>query len=264
MFWLGTHKVQWLQETKVPLFISNQAVMRRKKLVPAIGPWALDSGGFTVLNKTGTWSMTPNAYVDLVRLYRSEIGNLQWAAPQDWMCEEIVLSKSGFSIPQHQALTVYNFETLRNIAPDLPFVPVVQGYTLDDYLRCLELYNKRGFDLTREKLVAVGTLCRRQHTTEATNILKTLHSLGLKTHAFGYKMRGLPLVKDFIKSSDSLAWSFTARYQPPLPGCVGHKNCANCLKYALLWRQRVLELIGEKEVTHPTLLKSLYLLKRYK
>jgi hypothetical protein len=26
----------------------------------------------------------------------------------------------------------------------------------------------------------------------------------------------------------------------PLPGCTGHRNCANCLTYALQWRTRVL------------------------
>jgi hypothetical protein len=37
-----------------------------------------------------------------------------------------------------------------------------------------------------------------------------------------------------------MAWSYTARRQPPLPGCVGHINCANCPRYAYRWRQAVL------------------------
>ncbi|MFJ2177026.1 hypothetical protein ACIOHE_29545 [Streptomyces sp. NPDC087851] len=30
------------------------------------------------------------------------------------------------------------------------------------------------------------------------------------------------------------------RHRPPLPGHTTHKNCANCLPYALKWRDRVL------------------------
>ena len=36
-----------------------------------------------------------------------------------------------------------------------------------------------------------------------------------------------------------MAWSYAARRQPPLPGCTGHKNCANCLTYATRWRAKV-------------------------
>lgn len=38
----------------------------------------------------------------------------------------------------------------------------------------------------------------------------------------------------------TLAWSAQARREPPLPGCVGHGNCANCPRYATQWRRRVL------------------------
>ncbi|WP_442712727.1 deazapurine DNA modification protein DpdA family protein, partial [Streptomyces sampsonii] len=34
-------------------------------------------------------------------------------------------------------------------------------------------------------------------------------------------------------------WSSHARRRPPLPGHT-HKNCANCIDYALAWRQRVI------------------------
>ncbi len=37
-----------------------------------------------------------------------------------------------------------------------------------------------------------------------------------------------------------MAWSIDARHRPPLPGCTRHRNCANCLRYALRWRSHVL------------------------
>jgi hypothetical protein len=37
-----------------------------------------------------------------------------------------------------------------------------------------------------------------------------------------------------------MAWSYAARRAPALPGCTGHRNCANCLAYATAWRARIL------------------------
>jgi hypothetical protein len=42
-----------------------------------------------------------------------------------------------------------------------------------------------------------------------------------------------------LKSADSLAWSYAARRRPPLAGCR-HRTRANCPRYALAWRARLL------------------------
>jgi hypothetical protein len=135
---------------------------------------------------------------------------------------------------------VANLVALRELAPEVPFVPVVQGWTLADYLRCVEMYLRAGIDLVAEPLVGVGSVCRRQSTEEIESIMRTLAGLGLRLHGFGVKVRGLELYGGCLSSADSMAWSFRARRSAPLPGCVGHKNCANCLRYALLWRDDVL------------------------
>jgi hypothetical protein len=56
---------------------------------------ALDSGGFTELRLHGGWRTTAAEYVTVVRRYRDQIGCLEWAAPQDWMCEPFMLAKTG-------------------------------------------------------------------------------------------------------------------------------------------------------------------------
>ena len=38
---------------------------------------------------------------------------------------------------------------------------------------------------------------------------------------------------------DTAQESFTARYSPPLEGC-SHKACSSCRKYALKWRDKLL------------------------
>ena len=51
----------------------------------ARGRWALDSGAFSELSAYGRWTLTLEQYVAAVRRYRDEVGQLDWAAPQDRM-----------------------------------------------------------------------------------------------------------------------------------------------------------------------------------
>jgi hypothetical protein len=83
-------------------------------------------------------------------------------------------------------------------------------------------------------------VCRRQSTAEIAVIVTELARRGLKLHGFGVKTGGLHLYGHLLTSADSMAWSYAARRLPALPGCTGHKNCANCLVYATRWRARVL------------------------
>jgi hypothetical protein len=259
LFLLGTHQPGWLARAGVPLFVSDRRLRVYKRLPRATAPWACDSGGFTELQRYGTWTVPPHEYVARLRRYRDEIGQLLWAAPQDWMCEPIVINGGRVgtqyfvgthrSVAEHQWRTVLNFAHLREIAPDLPIVPVVQGFTRDAYLRCVDLYwSLARIDLTREPLVGVGSICRRQGTAEAGRILAALQERGLRRlHGFGFKILGLADHGDLLVSADSMAWSDTARKlrRPAFPGCVGkHKNCANCVTYALRWRTTVLAAAG--------------------
>jgi hypothetical protein len=242
-FWLGTHQPHWLAMAGVPLFVSHRRLAGRRQLPRAAWPWALDSGGFTELSMHGRWETSPGAYVTAVRRYRDEIGRMAWAAPQDWMCEPWITAKTGLSVVEHQARTVGNLLDLRALAPDLPFVPVLQGWSLADYERCAERYERAGLDLTAEPVVGLGSVCRRQATGEAAAIVTTLAARGLRLHGFGFKLGGLAECGHALASADSLAWSLDARRRPPMDGHK-HGNCANCLPYALTWRERVVSLLA--------------------
>ncbi len=238
-FYLGTHRPSWLGKTDVDLFVSNRTLQGRKTYPRALGQWALDSGGFSELTMFGGWETSPEQYVANVRLYRDEIGGLQWAAPQDWMCEPQIIARTFLSVRQHQERTVENFLHLRSIAPDLPFVPVLQGWTVSDYEWCANLYGQAGVNLWKEPLIGLGSVCRRQATGEIEVIAERLTGYGLRLHGFGVKSAGLSRYGGFLESSDSMAWSFTARHSAPLVGCT-HKACSNCLRYALKWRAHVM------------------------
>ncbi|MGW4718236.1 deazapurine DNA modification protein DpdA family protein [Nocardia sp. NPDC004260] len=253
-FFLGVHRPIWLESLGVPAFVSHQTLRRCRRLPKAIAPWALDSGSFTQLQRFGSWDRgpSPNEYADRVRLYNEEIGRLEFAAPADWMCEPAVLAGgtfhgvrfagTGLTVREHQHRTVQNFCEIRAAAPEIPIIPVIQGWTVDDYIRCLALYASAGVDLTSEATVGVGSLCRRQGTREVAEIIHNIVDAvpGIALHAFGVKSSGLALYGDQISSSDSMAWSMAARFAPPLPGCE-HRRCVNCPRYALAWRARVLD-----------------------
>jgi len=103
----------------------------------------------------------------------------------------------------------------------------------------LRLYLAAGIDLRQERLVGLGSVCRRQAGVDIEVIVQRLAGAGLRLHGFGVKTLGLERYADLLASSDSLAWSFRARHDQPLPQCE-HKACSSCLRYALAWRERLL------------------------
>jgi hypothetical protein len=219
-----------MSRTRVPLFVSHVRLRRRKSLPRAAGRWALDSGGFPELARHGRWTVTPVEYAAAVRRYRDEIGGLDFAAPQDWMCEPDMLARTGLT---QERRTVENLLELR--APDLPWAPVVQGWTLRAHLRCVELYAAAGVDLTAEPRVGIGSVCRRTSPVSVAFIVASLHGAGLRNlHGFGIKTSALALCAEQPASADSMAWSFAARAgSERCPD--GRRDCRNCLHFATEW-----------------------------
>ncbi|WP_234319625.1 hypothetical protein [Streptomyces sp. KE1] len=251
-FYLTTHKRHWVRLTGVPLFLKSEHFAVARTLPQALGPYAVDSGGFSELQKHGRWTRTPRQYVDDLRRIWEHVGPYDWAAQQDWMCETAIreggtygpqyFAGTGLSTAEHQRLTVQNFIELRSLAPDLRIIPVLQGETIADYERCLALFERAGVNLAAEPVVGLGSVCRRQSTREGAEIVTALAAHGLRLHGFGFKTLGIARVGHLMASADSLAWSSHARRRPPLTGHT-HKNCANCIDYALAWRQRVINQI---------------------
>jgi hypothetical protein len=252
-FYLGTHRPTWLWTvTGVPLFPTFGELRKRKTPFPrATTRWALDSGGFTELKKHGRWTISPEEYVAFVRRCRDELGSLDWASPQDWMCEPWIIEGgthngqhyigTGLSVAEHQARTVENYLHLTDLAPDLPFIPVLQGWEMSDYFAHADAYSAAGVDLSTVPIVGIGSVCRRQATGQIADIFDHLRAYGLSMHGFGVKTAGLSMYADNLVSADSLAWSYGARQdaRAGIRHCA-KKTCANCLHYALSWRERVL------------------------
>jgi len=249
-FYLGVHQPNWLATMDVPLFVSFTRLRDRDTLWEAKARWAMDSGGFSELKLRGTWTISPMQYASVVRRCVTEIGKLDWAAIQDWMCEPIIRERTGLSVVEHQCLTIRSLLDLRALAPELPWTPVVQGWSWPDYDRHVEMYARHGIDLTREPIVGVGSVCRRQDTLAAGAIFAALRGAGVeRLHGFGLKTSGLVDSAPLLTSADSTAWSDQARRSDPLAGhkhgADGKGKCNNCPEYALWWRQQVLSKIDE-------------------
>lgn len=256
VFYLGTHQPGWLTKAGVPLFISHRRLAGYRRLPRARAGWALDSGGFSELSMFGAWRTTPADYVAAVERYDRQIGRLEWAAPQDWMCEPFMLAKTGLTVAEHQQRTVANFLELRELwgqrhadcpphrQQSCPFVPVLQGWSLDDYWRCVDLYDRSGVHLADFPRVGLGSVCRRQATGEIGMIVRSLGQT-LPLHGFGCKTTGLARYGRWLASADSMAWSVAGRRTT---GCApGHRSEANCLPYALAWRDRVVAALADSE-----------------
>lgn len=260
-FFLGTHNVHWLGfDDAPPLFISRRRLdrIRPASWPTATGVWAMDSGGFTVLNSAAaTWDLTPAEYVDTVRRAADTIGNLAWAAPMDWMCEPAVVARVakagtaaaalGRSTPRgvldHQILTVRNYLQLRELLdrPGDPLViPVVQGWTAQQYADCVAMYDAVGVNLADAPLVGVGSVCRRDADTAILATLGLLGELGVqRIHGFGLKGSALTLGGHRLTSADSTAWSYSARMaRKPIIDGHTHRHCGNCYEAAIAWRDR--------------------------
>lgn len=248
-FYLGAHQPSWLSTARVPLFVSHRRLRDRRTLPEVRTNWALDSGGFTELSMHGHWKTTPSDYVRAVARYDRH-HTLDWAAPQDWMCEPFMLDRTGLTVREHQQRTVDNFATLSalwfeyadNSQQSVPFMPVLQGWTLDDYWACVDLYAAAGIRLAEYPLVGIGSVCRRQATSEIGRIVRSLGSV-LPLHGFGVKTSGLAAYGRWLSSADSMAWSARGRR---VTGCSDtHKSEANCQRFALEWRDRVLDRLRE-------------------
>ena len=73
----------------------------------------MDSGAFTRIT-TGKGHLSVEEYVQIINKYfRFNDGELVAVVSQDYMCQDIVLEKTGFDIPTHQRLTIERYDQIQ-------------------------------------------------------------------------------------------------------------------------------------------------------
>lgn len=270
----GTPEESWLYRDirpDIPMCVSRNRLARRtlKSLHPSVRRWMLDSAGFTELQQHGRWRMTAEQYVELVLAWVERLGMPDFIAQQDWMCESAVINGGRFSgmdfagtrafldpggaatevdmTREHQRLTVINFLELRDLAPELPIAPVLQGNTPESYFEHWAMFTESGINLAAEPVVGLGSVCRRQATDEIRQLISELRIAGLNLHGFGVKT-GVHRYGYLLGSADSMAWSSRARSLAYHGGKSGtgcaHRSCGNCMVYAAHWWDRHMELLS--------------------
>jgi hypothetical protein len=165
----------------------------------------LDFGGFTLLNKYPDYPFSPMAALNLVTWLKPD-----YFASLDYPCEPDI-SRSLARLMTNQERIEKTVTNAVEMAQGLDMlhpaksvmVPVIQGYTLQEYEYCLGLYAQAG--LLREYM-AVGSVCRRWKVAELRQIIPAIWQAARdrgveRLHWFGLKV--LPELQPYIYSMDT-------------------------------------------------------------
>lgn len=164
----------------------------------------LDSGGFTMLNKYGDYPFAADEYMNLVARLRPH-----YYASMDYPCEPEISRRLGLQTNFERIIkTIENTRRLsewdNHVYSEL--VPVIQGYSLDEYKFCIDQYHQAG--LIREYM-AVGSMCRRISSDELHRLIPGIYEHAIsasvkRLHFFGLKLdKNLDDLSDLIWSRDS-------------------------------------------------------------
>lgn len=156
--------------------------------------------------------MEVEAYARQVRRW-ARCGTLEAAVTQDFMCEPFMLNLTGATVADHQRWTIDRYRRLRPLVGDTYLMPVIQGYSVDEYRRHVLAY---GDEIAEGDWVGVGSVCKRNaHPRAVEAILEGIHfeRPDLRLHGFGLKRTALGngRVNELLHSCDSMAWSLHAR-----------------------------------------------------
>lgn len=172
----------------------------------------LDPGGFGFHRRNSDYPFTLAQYAELAeRLGATSVATL------DYPCEPKVNREIHRTNLDRIARSVEWAERGRKEQPQLPWVPVIQGYTPAEYLRCIDLYEEKG--LIRPYM-AIGSLCsrvRRDSTWEVVRVIRR-RLTGVRLHGFGVSLTLLKdkRIRSALHSADTQAWRFFDHYDEKL------------------------------------------------
>jgi hypothetical protein len=186
----------------------------------------VDSGGYQFFTQFNEYPYTVEDYLKKIDNISDKI---KYFASMDYPCEPELLEKRGKTVKEHIDATIKNtIKTHELIKAEYPhlkdkFVPVIQGWATNDYIKCIEGYKTAGL-WPEYDYWAVGSVCRRNATTQTKDILKTIQRAGgnKRLHAFGFKISNLKdrTIKSLLYSCDSSAWGIEAMYTTPWKGSM--------------------------------------------
>lgn len=217
-FYVGLHQPSDAQHFSRCCIHVGRLLTRQKPL--GCDELLLDSQAFRILELHGEHQLSPAAYAALAARIARLCGRVT-VVTQDYMCEQYIFQKRlehtgvRFTVADHQRLTISRYDALHYHAVQygLTVMPVLQGYSPDEYVDHIRQYGRR---LNAGMWVGVGSVCKRNGDPSA--IRDVLYSIqharrDLRLHGFGIKSAALAWgwIRDALYSADSMAWSYAAR-----------------------------------------------------
>jgi hypothetical protein len=210
-FFVGLHQPSDAAKVSSPAFISIHRIRNRRGPF-VVGDWIMDSGAFSTIKMHGVYPHPVSEYAAQIKRWAGN-GNLLAAVAQDYMCEPVMLERTGMTIAEHQRLTIERYDALLREGCGVYIMPVLQGYAPDDYASHLRQYGER---LAPGAWVGVGSVCKRNANPRSIRgVLDAINSVrpDLRLHGFGLKITALRdgYIRERFATADSMAWSFAAR-----------------------------------------------------
>lgn len=171
---------------------------------------AIDSGGFTAAQRWGKYPWRHEQYVDFVRRMSRDI-SLDFCVVMDYVCEREASEQAHQINLDRIKQTIKNELILRKMAPELPWLGVLQGNTLGERTLDLELRMERPEQLIAQEM-GIGSICGRP-PSEAKEIIRFYverlpHA---RYHVFGMNIQTLDNADDvfwYVQSWDSYSWAW--------------------------------------------------------
>jgi len=174
----------------------------------------IDSGGFFSSMQAGHYTKTDAEYLEYI-----EAKNPAFFALRDYPCETELLKKHSRTVFEHIKMTVEHHCLLLDMLPEYNInavpIPVIQGWSVEDYQLCIDLFRERGLITD---YMAIGSVCRRTSIKNIRDIIVSVRdNLPAKTklHGFGVKLTALKdlAIWNALYSVDSGAWDYVARWK---------------------------------------------------
>lgn len=203
--------------------------------------FALDSAGYTAMKnwqakgpQAGIGGVFPWSYAQYIEL--ALLLNPRWWSQPDLCCEPEIARNQGEIDYRIRATATFLEGTLQVVhdwsaAAGMSWarpMPIIQGWSVDDYLRSLDLTLEvwGRWSSAPPPLIGVGSVCRRNLTHPSHGLLSIISALELhlpsssRLHLFGVKGSALSTLKTFpcVASVDSMAYDFGARVKSRLTG----------------------------------------------
>ena len=186
----------------------------------------LDSGGYSFFTRWGEYPFSVEEYTTFANMVQDDYP-LTEVAILDYPCEPNTNRSLLQSNKERIDKTIQNTLECIDYDPNLPWVPVIQGYTLQEYLYCLEEYEKHNLPYDDFDLWAIGSLCARKKVGGLRTIITNISQrVNMPIHTFGMTITFLrdPQIFFAIHSSDSGAWSYNGRHYEKLGHLVAYDD----------------------------------------